>query len=109
MKRPDCCGIMVCISIFLLNVLDGLMTAALLLEGRLIEMNPIMSPMIDVMGIWFLVPKILIGALTAAFLMACWSTYRIARIGGFIVAGFYAILVVRHVALVLMWKGGFSL
>lgn len=107
MKRPDCCGIVVCISIFLFNLLDGLMTGALLLEGRLVELNPIMSPMIDVMGIWFLIPKTCIGALAAAVFAACWNTHRLARIGGFAVAGFYAALVVRHAALVLMWKGGF--
>jgi hypothetical protein len=106
MKRPDCCGIVVCVSLFFLNVLDGLMTAALFLEGRLIELNPIVSPMIDVMGIWFLIPKILIGTLASAVIAIGWSTYRIARVGGFIATGFYGMLIMRHAVHVLMWKGG---
>jgi len=107
MKYLDRNGLIVGIAIFLLNTFDGLMTAVALASGHFVEVNPLMSRMIDSIGLWFLLPKILIGTILAALLAAFWKMFRVARIGSIIVLVIYTIIAANHIVLLLLWKGGF--
>lgn len=105
MKCLNRYGLLVGISIFLLNLFDGLMTMMLLSTGMFEEFNPLMSRLIESTGNWFLLPKILFGGIATIFLTACWKNYKVAKIGGLIALMTYVIIAINHI--ILSWKGGF--
>lgn len=107
MKSLDRIGLAVGISIFLLNMFDGLATAIMLASGHFVEVNPLMSRMIDSIGNWFLVPKILLAAPLAVLLAMYWKRFRMARIGSIVVLIVYAAIAINHIVIFVIWKGGF--
>lgn len=96
-------GVTVALVIFLANVFDGVVTHLALMTGRAVELNPIMGWFYSVMGVWFLAPKLAIAAIASFLIWKHWRAFRVARVGGFIVAGVYLALVTYQMFFV-VWR-----
>jgi hypothetical protein len=68
-------GAILGLSLFILNFFDGIATITLLASGAAYELNPLMNPLLNKMGIWFLFPKTIFGVI-AGIGVAIWWTYR---------------------------------
>lgn len=68
-------GAILGLSLFLLNMFDGIATLTLITAGAAYELNPLMRYFLDKMGVGFLLPKMIFGMI-AGLCIAIWWTYR---------------------------------
>ena len=89
-------GWIIGVLIFVLNAFDGVATHVVVSTAKATELNPIVAWAISVMGVWFLLPKILVGLVAAALIKFGWEKLIIARIGGYFVLTIYCLLALYH-------------
>ncbi len=83
------------ILLFILNFIDGVLTIYWVRNGFATEGNHLMATLLDVGDIPFLTVKVIAGA-TAAFVLAKWCHYKMARYGLTLVLGIYLGLMAIH-------------
>jgi len=93
-------GFNIAVSIFLLNLLDGIFTLLwVAFYGYSIEANPLMRAVMIQAGDWWLIPKILFGLMAAIIVTVFWKKYKSARIASIIVFLAYLGVVIYHFVL----------
>jgi hypothetical protein len=98
-------GFIVGLLIVLFNFIDGLVTYYVVSEYNL-ELNPLISFYIEVMGSWFLVPKFAIGIVVGFIVYWYWNRFKVARIGGMIALLVYSLVIIYHtIGITLMYIG----
>lgn len=85
------------IFIFLFNTFDGIATHIAVSNGKAIEYNPLINLVMNTIGVWFLLPKILIGFIMAILIIIAWKKFILARAGGITVLIIYFLLVIYHI------------
>lgn len=89
------------ILIIILNMFDGIFTQYAITHLNAIEANPIVKFLINNLGSYWLIPKILAGFFAGLCVMKYWK-YRTAKIGGMITAGLYLLLCAYLIIIVLL-------
>lgn len=90
-------GLKIGILIFVLNLLDGILTLCWTRKcGYSAEANPLMLLLMDGLGDWFLAPKVLVGLVTGVFCMLYWERFRSTRIAMKTVTYIYIGIIVYH-------------
>lgn len=91
--------------IILFNIIDGIVTCNIVSNYNQ-ELNPIISFYMEKLGLWFLVPKFIIGIIAGVIIYIYWDKFMVARIGGIIVLIVYSLLTVYHlIGNVLIYTG----
>ncbi len=91
-------GIIIGVLLFILNLADALFTSYfIVLYGIDIEVNPIARAMVHYFGVWWLIPKILIGAIGMFAIFIAWDNIPRARYYIVPIFIFYCILTIYHV------------
>lgn len=85
------------ISIFILNLLDGLFTEYAIRFQGAIELNPLIHWVMNVMGTYWLIPKALLGLLPFYFIIKFWNIHIAAKIMGILLFTLYFALVAYEV------------
>jgi len=70
---------LVCFAIIIFNIFDCYSTGIILSMGLGYEANPIAAHVIEYMGVWAAVPKLLVAIPTALVLRHYWSISKILR------------------------------
>lgn len=85
------------ISIFVLCVFDSLATIYAIEHNFGIETNPLVLLCIKYLGYsWFLLIKAFLSAFMFFLVVIFWRRFKVARVGGVLVASVYFILTVYH-------------
>jgi hypothetical protein len=92
------------ISIFLLNLFDGIFTAVFLNMNVMVELNPIIAFAYEHVGNWFILPKALLG-LIVGVLIYLYFERRSIKLTTYFIFSFYLLLNLYFIfgAIIIFW------
>lgn len=82
--------------IFIFNVFDGVVTSFVINLNDVVERNPIWDWLYQLIGNWFIIPKLAIVIFSILVLMRYWNGYRILRVAAIGLVVLYVFLAVYH-------------
>lgn len=89
-------GLIIGITIFMLNLFDMSNTWYLITTECVPEMNPYMDMLIECGWGWFFLVKISSGLIAFFAITVCWEDYKLARYGGILVVIIYVGVTIWH-------------
>ncbi len=81
------------IACFVLNALDGFFTHYAITYMGAIELNPVIRWAMNGLGVYWLIPKLLLGLLPFFFILKYWNDFLMTKIFGIVIFTLYFLLV----------------
>jgi hypothetical protein len=97
LKRLSNVGFTVGALLLVLNIMDAVISHELIFRMGLQELSPIINYFMQYLGVFWLIPKILIGLVASGMFIIYWEKYRIARVGGVAALLIYIIVTMWHI------------